>query len=132
MDNAHWITFLLAGYERFQGDLGQLFDYYVKLKPYNAMQETMKTLGNIELLKYKLLHSPHAYTGLFKLGLMGWFGIQFGIIPSKYKKTVEKILMGSGFAAVTLIGSGPTENPTPYRSSGFGGSGNSPSWGYKA
>lgn len=121
MDKADLVAFLASGYMRFDGDLGRLLHQYTSK---DVINELMFSLGSIEQIKWKLLDTGHAYSNIFKMALYGRIATEFGIL-TKYKKTLDKVLLGSGLAALTLPGSSP-----PSRSSGFSSSGNSVSWGY--
>jgi hypothetical protein len=107
-DKADWIAGILGAWERFNGDIGRIIDHYTRLDPKGegVATEVLRTLSNWKLLTYKLLQSPHVYTTEFKVGLGLYLASEFGLIPAKHKKTAEKILWGSGLAALTLPGSG--------------------------
>lgn len=117
MKNADWVAFLASIYTRFDGDLGFIQDYF--LKPEHMWAQLTGTLTDWETIKWKLLKADHLATGLFKGSLLAYLLVEIGIIPKNYKKTVEKVMMGSGIAAIITPGSGPQRGD---RSSGPSGS----------
>lgn len=106
---ADWAAFILGAWERYgdEGGLKRLFDHYTNFGKYGWLDQTLQTLGDPELLKYKLWDSPHGYTGMFKAGVFAYIATELGILDKKWKKPIEKLLKGSGAAAITLGGSGP-------------------------
>lgn len=77
----------------------------------------------VNIIKYKLWDSTHAYTGLFKIGALLWGAHQVGLVDARYGKIGEKIAKGAGIVALVLPGSGPV--PDAPNSSGNFGSGDS-------
>ena len=123
MDKADWITALLCAYQKFGGNLEQIFSHYTSTEVIREITDLRP-----ENISYKLWRSDNTYTQIFKMGIYGYILAEIGIIPPKYKKTINKVLMGSGIAAMTLPGSGPARNS----SGNFGSSGNSETWRYSA
>lgn len=115
-DKADWVAALASIYSRFGGDLSQAFNWYSQ----NALNDLLNvTLTNPAMIKYKLLDSSHAYTSLFKISLLGWFAGEFGVIPKRYQDLAIKVMKGSGIAALTLPGSGPSGPSTYSESSNY-------------
>jgi len=104
-NNAHWISFLASGYMRFNGDIDALINQYLSGGVISELTRTLEY--GPTFIKWKLFDTPHAYSGLFKASLYAWLAEEFGIVPSKYKGTIEKVMLGSGLAALTLPGSSP-------------------------
>ena len=114
--NADWVAALISVYQRFDGNLDQVWQQYTSTR---VMNEIQNTLTHPWLIKHKLLESDHLYTGLFKAGIGAYIASELGIIPSKYKNIAKKIMWGSGVAAITLPGSG--ESHSHGSSGGSGG-----------
>ena len=74
---------------------------------YGALGEAINTLTSPELLKYKLLDSPHLYTALFKLGVGAYIAGELGIVAPRWKNLGLDIAKGAGAAAIVISGSGP-------------------------
>lgn len=110
MQNADWVAFLVAAYSR-QGGIEPILSHYMAFPPnYGAIVEIQRTLEDLSLLQWKLLKSHHMYSGIFKMSLIARLLAEIGIVPSQYKKTTEKLMWGSGIAAITLPGSGPSNS----------------------
>jgi hypothetical protein len=105
-DNALILAFAASAFERFNGDINTIIGNYTNFGENGVGGELRRTLTDLGTLKYKLLNSPHLYTGIFKGGIAIWLLAEMGIIPSKYGKLGKDLLMGSGIAAVTLPASG--------------------------
>ena len=117
--NAEWLAFLAGAYERF-GNLGGVVNQLNVLKGPQAgvILELQRCLADPNILKYKLLDSPHLYTTMFKGSIIAYLLAELGIIiPSKYKKLATKIAWGSGIAALTMPGSGPYQSSNSNRGS---------------
>jgi hypothetical protein len=121
-DHADKIAFALAAYERLGGIDGMANHFLAH--PQNVLGEVTRTLTSLDLLKYKLLDSPHAYSGIFKISAIARILAEIGIVPAQYKGLTEKIMWGSGLAAITLPGSGPA--PTHNYFSGNSGNAGNP------
>lgn len=102
--NADWAAFLFSGYQRMNSDVGLLMTHFTSG---DAVKEATRSLTDLKLLKWKLWDCDHAYTGIFKMSLIARLLIEAGIVPPKWKKTTEKLMWGSGIAAVVLPGSSP-------------------------
>ena len=130
MDKADWVAFLVSAWERYDGNIGGILGHYTSLDPeHGFLNELRRNLTNIGSLKWSLWESPHLYTTIFKISTMARLAVEVGLIPPKYKKTLEKVMLGSGIAAITLAGSGPEPSSGSHS---YGGGGNSPSWRYQA
>ena len=98
------MAFILANYEQHSG-LGGTFQYYTQ-KNLEFLKEAGRTFSSEGLLKHKLWDSPHLYTSLIKAGVFAYLGVEVGVLDKKWKKTIEKVLVGAGLAALTNYGSG--------------------------
>jgi len=107
ISKADWVTFLVSAYKRYDGDLERIFNHYTSFGDTGVLAQVTHSLRNMQSLKYKLWDSPHGYTGLFRAGVYAYLATEFGLLDKKWKKTIEKVLIGSGAAALTLEGSGP-------------------------
>lgn len=116
---ADWVAFLVAAYSRYP-DISRLIEHYTNVGEGGALWQAGQTLQIPGLLKYKLWESPHLYTTAFKYSLFARLLAEIDILPAKYKKLTEKIMIGAGAAAFTLGGSGPNSNPR-HNSRGVGG-----------
>ncbi len=104
-DHADLIAGLAAAWERYP-NLDELMNYATN--PQHIMMEMQATFGSgFAGLKYKLLDSPHLYTGLFKAGAALWILGQVDLIPKRYEDLGGKVAKGAGIAALLLPGSGP-------------------------
>lgn len=121
--NADWVAGLASVYERFNGDLTWAWQWFTK----DALNEVMNMLKNPQIIKYKLLDSPHAYTGIFKMSLIAYLAAEAGLIAPKYKTLAVKAMKGSGVAALVLPGSGPIPENNSHRNSSTG---TSETWRY--
>lgn len=121
INKADLIAFIASAYERYP-DINRLFEHYTNFGEGGFLWQAGATLSDIHLLRYKLWESSHLYTTLFKGGLIAYLATELGFIDKKWRKTLEKVLLGSGAAALTLGGSGPTSNS-------YGSSGGSRGWG---
>lgn len=129
MKKADYVAFLASAYERLP-DVGDIFNHYTSFgEDRGALYELRKNLTNMDSLRWSLWDSPHLYTTIFKTATIARVAIELGLIPPKYKKALEKAMLGSGLGAITLPGHAPASyNPSGNKSSG----GNSVSWGYKS
>ena len=119
MDKADWVAFLASTWERYDGNISGILGHYISLDPeHGFLNELRRNLTNIGSLKWSLWESPHLYTTIFKISTMARLGVEVGLIPPKYKKTLEKAMLGSGIAAITLPGSGPEPSSGSNRSLG--------------
>jgi hypothetical protein len=119
-DHADKIAFIVAAWERL-GGIDGIANHYLA-NPQNVFGEVTRSITDLNLLKYKLLDSPHAYSGIFKISAIARILAELGIVPAQYKALTEKIMWGSGLAAISLPGSGPA--PTHNYFSGNSGGGN--------
>lgn len=117
MNKAEYVAFLVSAYERFDGDLSTVSNHFLKG---GAIREVTKNIGDLDLLKHKLWDSEHGYTGIFKMGVYAYIAAELGLLDKKYKKTIEKVLWGSGLAAVVLPGHGGASSGSSGGSSGGG------------
>jgi hypothetical protein len=108
-DNAEWLVLLASAYER----LGSIDGIVQQYTTSDVMTEVQRTLTRPALLKHKLLDAPHLYSGVFKISLLGRLLAEMDILPSKYKRLTEKLMLGSAIAAVTLPGSNGSDTRTP-------------------
>lgn len=133
MNKADLIAFALSAYQRYP-DMGRLMEHYTNVDPsqYGALGQALATFKDLKLLKFKLWDSPHLYTTLFKGGVFAYLAAEVGLIDKKYKKVAQKLMMGSGAAAITLGGSMGPESNVEHGSSGGSSSGKSPTRGYRA
>jgi len=125
MTHADKIAFLYAGYSRFDGDLGQLMHHYTSKDVIDELRNTLK--GGLEGIKWKLFDTGHAYSEIFKISIGAYILAELGVVPPKYKKTIEKVLWGTGLAAITLQGSNPQRQ---YNRGGNRSTQNSETWKY--
>ena len=111
--NADWTAAILSYYDRMGTDFGAWLDYAIRKDGLQfVVQDSFKSLDNI---KHKLFHSDHLSSTMFKGALLARLLVEIGIVPPKYKKLTEKVMWGSGIAALTLPGSGPEAAGQPYR-----------------
>ena len=127
LNKADWLAFGASAYTRWDGDINSIIKHFTTSRVIEAVTDSFSGLDRI---RYRLLNSPHAYTQIFKMGIYAYIAAELGIVPSKYKKPIEKILWGSGIAALTLPASPPSEMESTLRSRGS--SGNSETWKYQA
>ena len=118
-DNAMLVAILVSAYQRFNGDINAVIDWFTSA---NAMTEINKSLTTKDLLAGKLgfgalapAYGGHLYSGIFKSGVGLYLLSELGIIEGKYKKLGTDLMWGGGIAAVALPGS-------PNGSGGGGGS----------
>lgn len=113
--NADYVAAALCVYDRFKGDVGQIFRHFTSK---DFLDELQASITSLDQLKYKLLESPNLYTGVFKMSAIGYLLAEAGLINAKYKRLAQKLMWGSGLVALTTPGSGP--NPPTYSgSSGY-------------
>lgn len=103
--NADWVAFLASVYAR-HGDLQWALDYYTDFGAHGALAQAQWSLSSMRNLTFKLFKSEQMYTGVFKISAIARLLAEFDIVPAKYKKLTEKLMWGSGLAAITLPGSG--------------------------
>lgn len=97
--NSHWLSFLASGVHRL-GSIGHVMGYYAQGEYMAQIQAILEQPhGGLE---WRLWKSPHLYTKLFQAGLIARLAIEGGILPAKYKKLTENVMLGSGIAAMTL------------------------------
>lgn len=111
--NAELVTAGISVYQRF-GNISDSINHFTSMDVFTEVQRTFTEKG---LLKFKLLDSPHLYSGLFKIGAALYVGKELGIVPARWGKIGEKVAIGSGVSAILLPGSDhsgcrPYENNT--------------------
>lgn len=112
MDKADWIAFLAGAWERYNGDLSAMFKHYTTVNSERGfLLELRRNLTNMDSLKWSLWDSPHLYTTIFKTTTIARLLVEVGLIPPKYKKVIEKAMLGSGLGAITLPGHASHEAP---------------------
>lgn len=116
MSKADIVAFAVSAYQRYPMD--RLMEHYTDFDPNGSgvVMQLIETLKDPKLLKYKLWDSPHLYSTLFKGGFFAYLAAEVGLIDKKYKNVAVKVMKGSGAAAVTLGGSGPTPSGGSSRS----------------
>ena len=101
LNKADWIAGIASVISRYGGtNIGHLMQDLPK-----EIEWLMK--DPLIRIQYKLFTSPHLYTQLFKLGMMGWLAGQTGLVDAKWGKAGMKVMKGAGIAALVLPGSGP-------------------------
>ena len=104
-NNAEWITLAVTMWHRFAEEnigLGGMLEH--QLGKGWALVELQRSFASFGALKWKLWESPHLFTSAFKAALMARLGVEFGVVPPKYKKLIEKIMLGAGITALTTMG----------------------------
>lgn len=109
--NPETVAFGVSAWER-QGSVTSIISHYANFNSeasgnYGALGELQNTLMHTDLLKYKLLESPHLYSKIFKWSAIGYILGELGLLSPHYKELAKRIATGSGLAALTLPGSGP-------------------------
>jgi hypothetical protein len=73
---------------------------------YGALGEAYISITHPDILMRKLFNSNHMYSGMVKVGIVGWVLGELGVLPAKYANLAKKVATGAGIAAIALPGSG--------------------------